>query len=219
MLVKRESASRTSGVSSFTASRCSSALATADAAAFALATLLCASGFAAPAPGDCQPGGPCSAPLEVRAVVVTLFEIGEDEGDRPGEFPAAAFQLLRLIKAIADFDGMSFLLAFDPSYLENILATHGIANSSDYLEKVVQVRLSMPVTSYANLQQMADQELTSLSQRDLTSDFEGDADRLTKLYHYHIKNIVRTPRELKRVFNHLAFVLSEIEGEVTFPLK
>ena len=52
----------------------------------ALATLLCASGFAAPAPGDCQPGGPCSAPLEVRAVVVTLFEIGEDEGDRPGEF-------------------------------------------------------------------------------------------------------------------------------------
>jgi purine nucleoside permease len=35
---------------------------------------------------DCQPGGPCSSPVEVRAVVVTLFEIGEDEGDRPGEF-------------------------------------------------------------------------------------------------------------------------------------
>ena len=35
---------------------------------------------------DCQPGGPCSAPVEVRVVVVTMFEIGADEGDAPGEF-------------------------------------------------------------------------------------------------------------------------------------
>ena len=53
---------------------------------FILATVLAAPGLAAPSLGDCQPGGPCSTPLEVRAVVVTLFEIGEDEDDRPGEF-------------------------------------------------------------------------------------------------------------------------------------
>ncbi|MEC8021155.1 MAG: purine nucleoside permease, partial [Pseudomonadota bacterium] len=53
---------------------------------FILAAVLAAPGLAAPSLGDCQPGGPCSTPLEVRAVVVTLFEIGEDEGDRPGEF-------------------------------------------------------------------------------------------------------------------------------------
>lgn len=35
---------------------------------------------------DCRPGGPCSTPVDVRAVVVTMFEIGADEGDRPGEF-------------------------------------------------------------------------------------------------------------------------------------
>ena len=35
---------------------------------------------------DCVPGGPCSSPLPVRAVLVTMFEIGEDEGDAPAEF-------------------------------------------------------------------------------------------------------------------------------------
>lgn len=34
----------------------------------------------------CRPGGPCATPLPVRVVVVSLFEIGEDEGDVAGEF-------------------------------------------------------------------------------------------------------------------------------------
>lgn len=40
-----------------------------------------------PARADaCLPGGPCSTPVPVKVVIVTMFEIGEDEGDRPGEF-------------------------------------------------------------------------------------------------------------------------------------
>lgn len=35
---------------------------------------------------DCAPGAPCANPLPVRAVLVTMFEIGADEGDAPGEF-------------------------------------------------------------------------------------------------------------------------------------
>jgi purine nucleoside permease len=34
---------------------------------------------------DCVPGGPCSTPLPVRVVIVTMFEIGKDSGDAPGE--------------------------------------------------------------------------------------------------------------------------------------
>lgn len=34
----------------------------------------------------CLPGGPCSKPIEIRIVLVTMFEIGEDEGDTAGEF-------------------------------------------------------------------------------------------------------------------------------------
>lgn len=34
----------------------------------------------------CRPAGPCAAHLPVKVVIVTLFEIGKDEGDAPGEF-------------------------------------------------------------------------------------------------------------------------------------
>ena len=33
----------------------------------------------------CQPGGPCAHHLPVRVVIVTMFEIGKDSGDAPGE--------------------------------------------------------------------------------------------------------------------------------------
>ncbi|WP_375428303.1 purine nucleoside permease [uncultured Sphingomonas sp.] len=34
----------------------------------------------------CKPGAPCASPLPVRVVIVTMFEIGKDTGDAPGEF-------------------------------------------------------------------------------------------------------------------------------------
>lgn len=34
----------------------------------------------------CEPARPCAAKLPVRVVVVTMFEIGADSGDKPGEF-------------------------------------------------------------------------------------------------------------------------------------
>lgn len=35
---------------------------------------------------DCQPGYGCANPYKVKFVLVTMFEIGEDEGDKAGEF-------------------------------------------------------------------------------------------------------------------------------------
>lgn len=37
-------------------------------------------------PEVCEPIGPCENPLPVKAVIVTMFEVGEDTGDNPGEF-------------------------------------------------------------------------------------------------------------------------------------
>ena len=62
---------------------------------FAAALLACtAAAHAAPvadaatlaAVKACAPARPCAAKLPVRVVVVTMFEIGKDSGDKPGEF-------------------------------------------------------------------------------------------------------------------------------------
>jgi purine nucleoside permease len=57
-----------------------------------LALCLAMPAFAADLPvpasavADCKPGGSCDHPLPVRMVLVTLFEIGADTGDKPAEF-------------------------------------------------------------------------------------------------------------------------------------
>ena len=52
----------------------------------AAALLPAMAAYAQPRPSDCAPGAPCSKPLSVRVVIVTMFEIGADTGDAPGEF-------------------------------------------------------------------------------------------------------------------------------------
>lgn len=55
-------------------------------AAFSLALQGCAQGEANDAITLCEPVGPCDTKLPVKVVIVTMFEIGEDMGDTPGEF-------------------------------------------------------------------------------------------------------------------------------------
>ncbi len=55
------------------------------------ALILCGAGHATEptsvsSVADCTPGGSCAHPLPVRVVIVTMFEIGKDTGDVPGEF-------------------------------------------------------------------------------------------------------------------------------------
>ena len=53
--------------------------------------------------------------------------------------PSETFQVLRLVKAVADFSGTSFLLAFDAKYLSSVLNKNNIANSSEYINKIIQL--------------------------------------------------------------------------------
>lgn len=130
--------------------------------------------------------------------------------------PDEAFQVVRLVKAVADFPGTSFLLSFDPVYLASSLEKHGIENSSQYIDKVIQLRIPLPLIAHRDLQKLADIELQNLSDKSLTDSFERDQERLSFLYHSYVKYLIRSTRELKRIFNHLRFVLAQTEGKVCF---
>lgn len=130
--------------------------------------------------------------------------------------PAETFQVLRLVKAVADFSGTSFLLAFDPNYLVSVLDKNNIVNSSEYINKIVQLRVPLPVISERGMNELASAELEKLSDKSLTDRFENDQERLSWIYHSYFKPLIKNPRELKRFFNHLRFVLEQIEGQVCF---
>ena len=130
--------------------------------------------------------------------------------------PSETFQVLRLVKAVADFSGTSFLLAFDSNYLISVLDKHDIVNASEYINKVIQLRVPLPVISERGMNELANVELENLSDRNLTDRFESDQERLSWIYYNYFKHLIKNPRELKRFFNHLRFVLEQVEGQVCF---
>ncbi|WP_273022068.1 P-loop NTPase fold protein [Rheinheimera sp.] len=130
--------------------------------------------------------------------------------------PSETFQVLRLVKAVADFPGTSFLLAFDANYLVSVLDKNDIVNSSEYINKIVQLRVPLPVVSERGMSELADVELMNLSEKNLTDRFERDQERLSWIYHNYFKHLINNPRDLKRFFNHLRFVLEQVEGQVCF---
>ncbi|MEZ8741297.1 P-loop NTPase fold protein [Photobacterium swingsii] len=130
--------------------------------------------------------------------------------------PSETFQVLRLVKAVADFSGTSFLLAFDANYLVSVLNKNSIDNSSEYINKIIQLRVPLPVISERSMNELANIEFDNLSEKKLTELFESDEERLSWIYHCYFKHLISSPRELKRCFNHLRFVLEQVEGEVCF---
>ncbi|OQB75896.1 MAG: KAP family P-loop domain protein [Deltaproteobacteria bacterium ADurb.Bin135] len=130
--------------------------------------------------------------------------------------PAEVFQMIRAVKAIADFPQTSFLLAFERSYVENSLLQHGIKDASAYLDKIVQVRLHLPLIYEKDLHSLSVLELENLASIDLTSFFDEDKSRLSELYHLCVKPLLRTPREVKRIFNRLRFVEPSLRQNVCF---
>lgn len=61
---------------------------------------------------SCAPARPCNAKLSVRVVVVTMFEIGKDTGDKPGEFQL--WKERRHLSETLDFPQGWHNLAYDP---------------------------------------------------------------------------------------------------------
>ncbi len=130
--------------------------------------------------------------------------------------PSETFQVLRLVKAVADFSGTSFLLAFDANYLASVLKRNDIIDTSEYINKVIQLRVPLPLISERGMRELANVELKNLSKKDLTDQFDHDQERLSWIYHKYFKLLIKNPRELKRFFNHLRFVFEQIEGQVCF---
>ncbi len=129
--------------------------------------------------------------------------------------PNECFQVLRLVKAIADFPRTTFLLAFDPVYLQSVLAANNISNASQYIDKIVQLRLPVPLITEDDLNALVDTTLEQLGPDFTFEHYENDWERFTYIYHRYIKNILDSPRDVKRAVNHFKFVYQLVKHEVS----
>ena len=130
--------------------------------------------------------------------------------------PAEVFQMLRVIKAIADFPSTTYILGFESTYIEQALDQHGIKNTSLYLDKIVQCRFHLPKINELDLHNIFEKEFERSLTGELQESFDRDRENFIDLYCTAVKPILKSPREIKRILNKLKMVAPVIHREVAF---
>lgn len=129
------------------------------------------------------------------------------------------FQLFKLVKAVADFSGITYVIALD-----NIAVAKALngrfsndpenQDGKDFLEKIIQIPLDLPVITTEELQDMFVNGLNSLLKEynlDLSDD---DQRRFWDSFSDHILPNLNTPRAVKRYLNLLTFTLPSGKNEL-----
>ena len=128
--------------------------------------------------------------------------------------PKEVFSVIRLVKAVSDFPQVAYVLAFDPLYVESALEGAGVSGGRAYLDKIVQIRVPLPPIGLAQIGKLVDREVETLEvDQTLQPDFD-DESRVPQVYHRHIKFLLRTPRDVYRVFNRLRLLYPAVRTDI-----
>jgi hypothetical protein len=152
-----------------------------------------------------------------KAVVSALQQLDHpiivfiDDLDRLPAFEV--FEMIRLVKAVGDFPRVSYVLCYEPGYVTSALTGAGITNAGTYLDKIVQVRISLPATSKSDLADILNSEYEKLPQ-EARSAFADVDERIQEFYREALRAMLETPRDIRRIFNRLHISEPVCRGEV-----
>lgn len=120
-------------------------------------------------------------------------------------------QLFRVVRAIADFPNVIYFLAFDRQVVTAALGdVQGLSGSdygSDYLDKIVQLPLELPIPEHNALQDLFVERVNEIMAG--IPDYLFSQQHWEELYINGIERFLTTPRSVLRLLNALS---------VTYPL-
>lgn len=123
--------------------------------------------------------------------------------------------VFKLVKLLADFPNTTYILSFDDKRVAEALGeNYGPGGGRNFLEKIIQVPLSLPPTSRHARRDLAFEGLEaslSLAKVKLTEDQQH---RIGDIFDKAFLNRITTPRLAKRFGNALSFALPLLVGEV-----
>lgn len=127
--------------------------------------------------------------------------------------PAEAVEVLRLIRAVADFPNVAYLLAYDADVLAHNLETAlGIKNGRAYLEKIVQASFSIPLAQSFDLRNwFADEVARILGEKSANY---GSEQRLSSALLQWPGEFFKTPRDVVRTLNAVRLYGSPVLDKV-----
>jgi len=120
--------------------------------------------------------------------------------------------LFQTIKLIADFPNTIYITAFDREVVENALSSVQKKNGKDYLEKIIQIGVYLPIADCSVIEQYLFTNLDNVI--DLAKDMSFDHNHWAELYHKGLRCLFPTIRDVKRYVNSVCIALHLIIGEV-----
>jgi hypothetical protein len=143
-----------------------------------------------------------------RPIVIVIDDI-----DR---LPPNQVQLIfQLVKAVADFDGVSYFLSYDRDVVAAALSYDDAYIGAKYLEKIVMVTVPVPRSSNFLMRKMFDEQLRSYSLFYEVLLSEEETEIYSKLlYGSSLIRLLKTPRDVKRLLNALRLVVPVLKKEI-----
>ncbi len=121
-------------------------------------------------------------------------------------------QLFRVIKAVANFPNIVYLLLFDKEVVVKALTeTQGIPGEA-YLEKIVQVPFELPLPNKISMRGLLFEKLNAILTDTPNELF--DQDDWSNVYFDGIDHFIATPRSIVRLTNTLSITYPAVKSEV-----
>lgn len=129
-------------------------------------------------------------------------------------YPAEAYEMVRIIKAVGDLPNVGYVLAWDEKYVSAALDKLSVPFAATYLDKVVQVRLPMPPMSFPQRVALMNKALDRLAKEALEQHFKGGEERLGSLFHHGLSELIEQPRDVVRLFDVVCSIEPGLRGEI-----
>ena len=129
--------------------------------------------------------------------------------------PSELIEVIRLVRAVADLPNVFYILAYDPIIVGRCIEkSFDIEDGRAYLEKIIQIRISVPNPQRFDLHKWFYDEIDCLiCDGDIIRDIkQEERDRISSVLRNWGFSYIQTPRDLVRTVNSLEFyVLPVVE--------
>lgn len=126
--------------------------------------------------------------------------------------PEETRQLFTVIKALADFPNVVYLLAFDREVAAQAIEQQSGMPGERYLEKIIQVPFELPPVDRVALRAALFKRLDEVLGD--TSDGLFDQSYWTNVFHDGIDPLIQVPRDVVRFTNTLSVTYPAVRGEI-----
>ncbi|MEQ1635161.1 MAG: P-loop NTPase fold protein [Methylococcales bacterium] len=126
--------------------------------------------------------------------------------------PTEIRELFKVIKALADFPNVIYLLSFDRKVVADALNASLKVDGDAYLEKIVQIPFSLPTADRLKLRHKLFQELDKIL--NVYPAQRLDQNYWRNIYYEGLDHYVRKPRDIVRLTNSISVLYPALSGEV-----